>query len=201
MSWSGKWPAPYWFAVGLGTLLAYGVLMPGLKHLVWVIPFACLLVYVTWFFEFGIYHSWVFRHFRFRYLGYWSENLSTLIMMAGYVLSLLYLRGAGKGLRLVLGIELFLGTFFVLFILANTVCSIYLPTDGTFGVGFDHDIFGFRLGLYYLITVSISVFILRLVVKDKAVAPNQSPEPTAVGAVSSAIAVHAASRRWLSFFR
>jgi hypothetical protein len=31
--------------------------------------------------------------------------------------------------------------------------------------------------------------------------PNQSPEPTAVGAGSSAIAVHATSRRWLSFFR
>ena len=31
--------------------------------------------------------------------------------------------------------------------------------------------------------------------------PNKSPEPTAVGACSSAIAVHAASRRWLSFFR
>jgi hypothetical protein len=32
-------------------------------------------------------------------------------------------------------------------------------------------------------------------------APNKSPEPTAVGAVRSAVAVHAASRRWLSFFR
>jgi predicted RecA/RadA family phage recombinase len=31
--------------------------------------------------------------------------------------------------------------------------------------------------------------------------PNKSPEPTAVGAVSSAVAVHVASRRWLSFFR
>ena len=30
---------------------------------------------------------------------------------------------------------------------------------------------------------------------------NKSPEPTAVGAVSSAITVHVASRRWLSFFR
>jgi len=36
---------------------------------------------------------------------------------------------------------------------------------------------------------------------DLFVWPNQSPEPTAVGAVSSAIAVHVASRRWLSFFR
>jgi hypothetical protein len=32
-------------------------------------------------------------------------------------------------------------------------------------------------------------------------APNKSPEPTPVGAVSSAIAVHVVSRRWLSFFR
>jgi hypothetical protein len=31
--------------------------------------------------------------------------------------------------------------------------------------------------------------------------PNKTPEPTADGAVSSAIAAHAASRRWLSFFR
>src|ERR1035437_2175238 len=31
--------------------------------------------------------------------------------------------------------------------------------------------------------------------------PNKSPEPTAVGPFSSAIAVHAASRRWLSFLR
>ena len=31
--------------------------------------------------------------------------------------------------------------------------------------------------------------------------PNKSPEPTAVGAVSSADAVHVASRRWLSFLR
>jgi hypothetical protein len=30
---------------------------------------------------------------------------------------------------------------------------------------------------------------------------NKSPEPTAVGAVRSAIAVHVVSRRWLSFFR
>src|ERR1039457_1285994 len=31
--------------------------------------------------------------------------------------------------------------------------------------------------------------------------PNKSPEPTAVGAVSSAVAVHVVSRRWLSFLR
>jgi hypothetical protein len=31
--------------------------------------------------------------------------------------------------------------------------------------------------------------------------PNKSPEPTAVGAGRSAVAVHVASRRWLSFLR
>jgi hypothetical protein len=31
--------------------------------------------------------------------------------------------------------------------------------------------------------------------------PNKSPEPTAVGAVRSAVAVHVAGRRWLSFLR
>jgi hypothetical protein len=31
--------------------------------------------------------------------------------------------------------------------------------------------------------------------------PNNTLEPTAVGVVRSAIAVHATSRRWLSFFR
>ena len=37
--------------------------------------------------------------------------------------------------------------------------------------------------------------------EDMTMWPNQSPEPTAVGACSSAIAVRVASRRWLSFFR
>jgi hypothetical protein len=36
---------------------------------------------------------------------------------------------------------------------------------------------------------------------SEAMLPNKTPEPTADGAVSSAIAVHAVSRRWLSFFR
>ena len=35
----------------------------------------------------------------------------------------------------------------------------------------------------------------------RALWPNKSPEPTAVGAGRSAIAVHATSRRWLSFLR
>ena len=37
--------------------------------------------------------------------------------------------------------------------------------------------------------------------RDTLMWPNKALEPTAVGAVSSAVAVHVASRRWLSFFR
>ena len=42
---------------------------------------------------------------------------------------------------------------------------------------------------------------LRFLSEETMKPPNKSPEPTAVGAVSSAVAVHVASRRWLSFFR
>ncbi len=58
-----------------------------------------------------------------------------------------------------------------------------------------------RQFLDYLLTMApicglwVGVWALRW---SKRVWPNQSPEPTAVGA---AVASHAASRRWLSFFR
>jgi len=40
-----------------------------------------------------------------------------------------------------------------------------------------------------------------MILSGRELQPNKSPEPTAVGAVRSAVAVHVASRRWLSFFR
>jgi hypothetical protein len=48
---------------------------------------------------------------------------------------------------------------------------------------------------YSLFGICILVFCLLRVL------PNKAPEPTAVGACRSAVAVHAASRRWLNFFR
>src|SRR6267142_2512945 len=156
MNCSGKWPAPYWFAVGLGVLLAYGLLLPRLKHLVWVILFACFAVCVTWFFGDGIYQdwarAWVFRGHRFHYFSYWVENLPTLVLMIAFVSFLLFLRVSDKSWRLAASICIFISVFFAMFIVANMMCSIRLPVDGTLPVGFDHDVFGFRLGGYYLIT-------------------------------------------------
>jgi hypothetical protein len=52
-----------------------------------------------------------------------------------------------------------------------------------------------------LLTIGLIVEVLQLFVLSVHQSPNKSPEPTAVGAVRSAIAVHVASRRWLSFLR
>jgi hypothetical protein len=46
-----------------------------------------------------------------------------------------------------------------------------------------------------------ALLVFRLGAKVSRTQPNKSPEPTAVGAGSSAVAVHVASRRWLSFLR
>jgi hypothetical protein len=52
-----------------------------------------------------------------------------------------------------------------------------------------------------LLTIGLMVEYFRLFGMSVYQSPNKSPEPTAVGAVSSAIAVHVAGRRWLSFLR
>jgi len=65
--------------------------------------------------------------------------------------------------------------------------------------------FDFQISPWFLLAAGFmlcSVFwICRLFLMRRDHTPNKSPEPTAVGAVSSAVAVHATSRRWLSFFR
>ena len=49
--------------------------------------------------------------------------------------------------------------------------------------------------------LELSVFRFSFLLDFISLMPNKSPEPTAVGAFSSAVAVHVASRRWLSFLR
>ena len=49
--------------------------------------------------------------------------------------------------------------------------------------------------------VSITFIIRRYLRSRKKLTPNKSPEPTAVGHRSSAVAARVVSRRWLSFFR
>jgi hypothetical protein len=54
----------------------------------------------------------------------------------------------------------------------------------------------------FLMMISMAgIYVFLVVVKQNNLPPNKSPEPTAVGAGRSAIAVHVARRRWLSFLR
>jgi hypothetical protein len=48
---------------------------------------------------------------------------------------------------------------------------------------------------------TLRAFFFDILILKLTVMPNKSPEPTAVGACRSAVAVHAVSRRWLSFLR
>ena len=57
-----------------------------------------------------------------------------------------------------------------------------------------------QLGTSYGVHAVWAWFLVALIDWPK-VRPNKSPEPTGVGAGSSANAVHVAGRRWLSFFR
>ena len=182
MDCTGKWPGPYWFAVGLGVLLAYVVLMPGLKHLVWVIPFACLLTGMTWFFMEGIFYQhwarpWVFGRHQFHYLTYWSGNLPILTLMVGFVITLLILRRAAMSFLTFLGLGLFLYIYIGLFAVADAICSMHIPTD-SFGMNFD--VFGFRLGGYYLITVAVSVLSLKIFMQTKIAEPTNMVSQPAI---------------------
>ena len=47
----------------------------------------------------------------------------------------------------------------------------------------------------------IAVLVAFSICQTSRLLPNKSPEPTAVGACRSAVAVHVTSRRWLSFLR
>jgi hypothetical protein len=56
------------------------------------------------------------------------------------------------------------------------------------------------IAAFFLLWLAGTVISFRMIL-SRLTRPNKSPEPTAVGAGRSAVAVHAASRRWLSFFR
>jgi len=63
------------------------------------------------------------------------------------------------------------------------------------------DLFGVRYALLLFSGQSQAMDLFRAASMAMTTLPNKSPEPTAVGAFSSAIAVHVKSRRWLSFLR
>ena len=104
-------------------------------------------------------------------------------------------------------------TIFMAGMAASCFLSYVLMDAGMRGFWFSHQISAMLLSSFYTI-LQRRGRVLRIVSFAPMIcfeplrfgqmryqSPNQSPEPTAVGAGSSAVAVHATSRRWLSFFR
>jgi hypothetical protein len=119
------------------------------------------------------------------------EPWFTLFMLFGLALSICimtWLCGASHSLA----IWVFLGTG-----------ALYLVARFSFGKGSALEMF-FAPHFIALMILMMQPVLERAHEKARQLQeqrPNKSPEPTAVGACRSAIAVHAVSRRWLSFLR
>jgi len=180
LHWTGKWPAPYWFAVGLGVLVAGGLLRAGWIHFTWLVPFACFAVFVAWFFSFGVYRTWartlILHDYRWYYENWWPAKIPTVAVVATLVVFLSGHRGSRNAIRLCLAGALFCTLFFGMLAFAEPVCSFYLPRAGTTFHG-NYDIFGFRLGGYYLFALVASVSLFKLIMLRKPL--NQASETSA----------------------
>ena len=165
LHWTGKWPAPYWFAVGLSVLIVGGLFRVKSVHFIWLVPMACFAGLVAWFFSLGIYGTWartlIFHDYRWYYQNWWPEKVPVIAVMATLVTCLSLPARPRRTIRFCVAILLFVAAFFGLLVLAEPLCSSYLPRAGTTFHG-DYDVFGFRLGGYFLLAILTSVALLRL---------------------------------------
>jgi hypothetical protein len=85
LNWSGKWSGPYYYAVGLSILLAFGALGQKWGQIWWVIPVACIGGLSAWFFNVGIYQTAlreiIVHEFRWYYVNYWPEKIPVVIIL------------------------------------------------------------------------------------------------------------------------
>lgn len=162
LNWIGKWSAPYWFAVGLGVLLTYGLLRGKPAHCIWIAPTACFTVFVAWLVGFGIHQSW----FRAWFPGnlppifhfHATEKVPVVLLLSLWAAFLM--RGRSSLWRLLSSISFFAVALLLILVLAEPLCSQYLPRPGTLPHG-DFNIFGRRLGGYFLLATTLCLLPLR----------------------------------------
>jgi hypothetical protein len=176
--WTGKWPAPYWFAVGLGVLLAGGLLRTGWVHFTWLVPFACFAFFVAWFFSDGVYRTWaqtvIIYDYRWYYENWWPEKVPTVAVMATLFFFFPFQDRVGAIGRRCAAMALFTAALFGMLALAEPLCSFSLPRAGTTDHG-NYDIFGFRLGVYYLVALVIALSLPKLLLLTPAKQLNEKP--------------------------
>lgn len=154
---TGKWPAPYWLAVGLGVFLIYGFSGKSLKQIPYVFPLPLLSFFVVWFFTYKLVFwigsdKWLFQHFSWYYKNDWLGKIPVALIMA----SVMYLISKRK--QCYRSCLIFCALLFVL------SCGDWLAGVGM-SVGeapffhIDHDSYGFRLGLFFLIVLVLSLTI------------------------------------------
>lgn len=162
-NWTGKWPAPYWFSVGLGVLLIYAVLGRQRVELLWVVPVACIAVFIAWFFGLGIYQTWlrelILHDLRWYYRNYWPEKVPVILVVVATAVVMTKHDGIGS-LRYFGALAASTALFFMMLFIAEPVCSLFLPPAGTTSHG-NYDIFGFRLGLYFLAATTACLIFLK----------------------------------------
>jgi hypothetical protein len=155
-----RWPAPYWFAIGLSGFSISLLIGSRWPHVLWGGALGIASACATWFADIGAYHVCGFKQ---AYASPWSG----LLKIPGYLcLGLLVLtcrRGRSIGIaRSLCAAGVFLISYLAFMSVAEVVCNIALPRGGTFLHG-NYDIFGYRLGMYTLTASFMCALLMRFV--------------------------------------
>ncbi|MEO0588029.1 MAG: hypothetical protein AAF078_10350, partial [Planctomycetota bacterium] len=158
--WTGKWPAPYWMATGLGVVLLFLMMRPHIKHLLWVLPLALAVAYLTWLLDHGLERMlddyWGVRIVRFpRWFAMFNDLVVPALIYLTLVIAVRRRDYHISNCRLTLALAAFAGTFLALHLIDGMVSTIQIPVHPFMGT-IDRNVFGFRLGLYFLFTVAVA---------------------------------------------
>ena len=152
---SGKWPAPFWFSVSLGVYLIYGFSGRPLNQVGWMIPVSILGLFVAWFFTFELNlkigsDKWLYQHLKWYYQNSWPEKIPVALFMASVMFAL------SKSKHRLVDCLIFAAILFA--VLCGTwLAGVYMPIGGGGFDHVDHDIYGFRIGAYFLVATALSL--------------------------------------------
>ena len=153
-----RWPAPYWFAIGLSGFAISLLSGSRWRDVAWGIALGTGAAYAIWFSEIGAYH--VFR-FRQAYTSPWPYLLKApSYLCIGFIFPICSTGFPACFVRGICAASVYFISYFVIMLGAEFACNIALPRDGTFFWG-NYDVFGYRLGIYALSASFISALLVR----------------------------------------
>ncbi|MEM6332117.1 MAG: hypothetical protein AAF823_02115 [Planctomycetota bacterium] len=170
-------------ATGLGVLLLFLMMRPNLKHLLWVLPLALAVTYLTWLLDHGLERMlddyWGVRIVRFpRWFTMFNDLVAPPLIYLALVIAMRRRDYSISSYRLMLSLMCFVCVFFAMHLVDGAIASIRVPIH-PFGT-IDRDVFGFRLGLYLLFTVFVSASAVLTVTKCSFVLKRNSAQRSSV---------------------